>query len=96
MVRYRISFIVVVFFLITILEARGQGFRAGVIAGVSATQISGDQLGGFDKAGIVAGGSVSTILSPKFDLQMEILYFQKGAKKIQIPISRITLHTCFD
>ncbi len=67
--------------MITFFQARGQGFRAGVIAGVSATQISGDQLGGFDKAGVIAGGFVSTYLSPKFDVQMEILYFQKGSRK---------------
>ena len=58
-----------------------QTFRAGILTGVSATQISGDQLGGFDKAGLVGGGMVSTRLGKKFDLVMEILYFQKGSKK---------------
>ncbi len=58
-----------------------QSFRGGLIAGVSATQISGDQLGGFDKAGLVAGGMVSMNLGKKTDLAMEILYFQKGSKK---------------
>ena len=62
-----------------------QKFKAGVIAGVSATQISGDQLGGYNKAGIVVGGMVSTTLSKKFDFAMEILYFQKGSKKNSNP-----------
>jgi len=62
-----------------------QQFKAGLIAGVSATQMSGDQLGGYNKAGIVAGGMVSTMLSSKFDLAMEILYFQKGSKKNSNP-----------
>lgn len=64
-----------------LISASGQGFKAGLVAGISATQISGDQLGGFDKAGIAAGGFVSTYISPRFDAQMEILYFQKGSKK---------------
>jgi len=58
-----------------------QQFQAGVKAGVSGTQISGDQLAGFDKAGIVAGGYVGLELSRKFDLALEILYFQKGSRK---------------
>ena len=58
-----------------------QSFRAGVLTGVTASQISGDQLGGFDKAGLMAGGVVSLQLSKKFDLAMEILYIQKGSKK---------------
>ncbi len=65
--------------------ASAQQFRAGLTAGVSATQISGDQLSGFNKAGIVAGGFVSTTLSPKFDMAMSILYFQKGSKKNSDP-----------
>jgi hypothetical protein len=90
MVRYRISFIAIVFFLISILPARGQGFRAGIIAGISATQISGDDLGGFDKAGLVAGGMVSTNISKKLDLAMEITFFQKGSKKNADPKTEIT------
>jgi hypothetical protein len=67
------------FFSASLLHA--QQFHAGVKAGVSATQISGDQLSGFNKAGIVAGGFVGMELSDKFNLTMEILYFQKGSRK---------------
>jgi hypothetical protein len=58
-----------------------QQFRAGVTAGVAGTQISGDQLGGFDKAGLMIGGFVSTAISAKFDASMQILYIQKGSSK---------------
>ena len=68
------------FFLISV-SADAQRFKAGLRAGITGTQISGDQLGGFDKAGIVAGGMVSTTLSQKFDLGFEILYVQKGSRK---------------
>lgn len=63
------------------LHVNAQRFKAGLRAGITGTQISGDQLGGFDKAGIVAGGMVSTTLSQKFDLGFEILYIQKGSRK---------------
>lgn len=58
-----------------------QQFRAGLITGLTVTQISGDDLGGYDKPGLVAGGVVTMPLSKKFDLSMEILYFQKGSKR---------------
>src|SRR5689334_8356720 len=75
------SFLFFVCLLCFSFNSHAQRFKAGILAGLSATQISGDQLGGFDKAGIVAGGIVKTALSPKTDLAMEILYFQKGSKK---------------
>ncbi|MBL0340629.1 MAG: PorT family protein [Bacteroidetes bacterium] len=73
--------LLVVFFSLVGIQVNGQGFKAGIVAGLSTSQISGDQLSGFNKAGILAGGFVSTQLSPKFDMQMEILYIQKGSRK---------------
>ena len=35
----------------------GQNFKAGLIAGISTSQVSGDQLGGFNKLGIKFGAS---------------------------------------
>jgi hypothetical protein len=76
----RILFFVGLFSLAS-LNVSAQRFKAGLRAGIAGTQISGDQLGGFDKAGIVAGGLVNTSLSQKFDLAFEILYVQKGSRK---------------
>jgi hypothetical protein len=76
----KVIFSVITLFLFT-TSVHGQKFRAGVIAGITATQISGDNLGGFDKPGFAAGGMVSTPVSGKFDIAMEILFFQKGSKK---------------
>lgn len=77
----KLKLILAVLVSLTFVEVNGQGFRAGVIAGLSATQISGDNLGGYDKAGLIAGGMVSTELSRKLDLAMEIIFIQKGSKK---------------
>ncbi|MDQ3051737.1 MAG: PorT family protein [Bacteroidota bacterium] len=78
-----VTYFIIVFLLPLALPA--QQFKAGLIGGVSATQISGDRLAGYHKAGIVAGGVVSVEISRKFDLAMEILYFQKGSRKNSDP-----------
>ena len=77
----KIKHILIFFFFLYSFSSSAQQFKAGVLTGISATQISGDDLGGFDKPGFVAGGVVSTLLAKKFDIAMEILFFQKGSKK---------------
>jgi hypothetical protein len=70
---------VVLLFLIT-GSCLGQRFGGGAIAGLSATQVSGDNLGGFTKAGIGAGVFVYSKLSEKTSAQIELFYVQKGSK----------------
>ncbi len=68
-------------FLPSLLLAQRQ-FHAGIAAGISATQYDGDTYSGYDKLGLNGGGFVNTSIGEKWDLQFEILYFQKGAKKL--------------
>ena len=63
----------------------GQGFGAGFIAGVSTSQVSGDNLSGFNKAGLALGGLSSLQISEHSFLQAEILYIQKGSAKTARP-----------
>ena len=74
-----------VFFLATFLllmnHLRAQKFDAGILAGLSTSQVDGDDLSGFNKAGIKAGGFVSRKLGGKSALTFEIEYFQKGSRK---------------
>lgn len=63
------------------LSLNAQQFNAGLKGGLSATQISGDQLSGFDKPGIFAGTFVNLYLNAHTALQMEINFIQKGSKK---------------
>jgi len=58
-----------------------QNFRAGLIAGLSTTQVAGDQLSGFNKAGVMGGGFVNREFSEQTSLQMEIYFIQKGSRK---------------
>lgn len=71
------------FFLVLSLNFNSfsQEFKVGALAGVNASQVSGDGYGGFDKAGIIAGLYSNAYLSEKFDLQFEINYSEKGSRK---------------
>ena len=62
------------------LLSRGQNFHAGAFAGVSTSQISGDNLAGFDKAGLYVGAFVNMPSGEKWLLQLEITYIQKGSR----------------
>lgn len=70
-------------FLIAFIATKGysQDFNGGIKAGFSASQISGDQLSGFNKAGPVFGGWVNYFFSRKDAMQFEIYYTQKGSRK---------------
>jgi len=60
---------------------QSQGFKAGFIGGLSTSQVAGDELSGFNKAGIILGGFVNCPVSASSLAQMELLFFQKGSKK---------------
>ena len=47
--------------------------------GFSASQVSGDNLGGFNKAGIILGGFVSRKINTALQIQIEMMYIQKGS-----------------
>ena len=64
-------------FLISNLQA--QNFGGGVILGLSTSQVGGDDLGGFNKAGLLAGVFANKSISPLLSFQMEMTYIQKGS-----------------
>ncbi len=74
------KFTVLILFLIAGLSLKAQRFKAGLMAGVSTSQVSGDNLSGFDKAGVLIGGLVNTKFSDKFSSEMELIFIQKGSK----------------
>jgi hypothetical protein len=77
--RKKIFFICLFTFSLQFLHA--QNFHAGVIGGISTTQVAGDQLSGFNKLGIIAGGFVNKSFTDKTGMQMEIIFIQKGSRK---------------
>lgn len=62
------------------VPCQAQKFVAGLVGGITATQVSGDNLAGFNKPGLGIGGLLSAKLSEKFSAQFELLYMQKGSK----------------
>ena len=68
-----------VFGLSTSLYA--QSFNAGILAGINASQVSGDNYAGFNKAGILIGLYSNIDVSEKVNLQFEINYSEKGSRK---------------
>jgi len=68
-------------FALNISWATAQDFRAGLLGGMTTSQISGDNLEGYDKLGFRIGAYVSRSIKEKVDLKMEIQYIQKGSKR---------------
>lgn len=77
-----------IFFLLLLFLpfiSSAQKFKAGLSAGISATQVSGDDLAGYNKAGVIFGAFTKRILSEKTAVEMEIIYIQKGSRKAARP-----------
>ena len=75
----KIFFICLFIFSNQLLHA--QNFKAGVIGGIATTQVAGDQLAGFNKVGVIAGGFVNKSFGSKTGVQMEVIFIQKGSRK---------------
>ena len=62
------------------LTLHAQRFHGGIMGGLAATQLDGDNLGGYNKPGVRVGGWVNTRVWPNTILQLELEYIQKGSK----------------
>lgn len=58
-----------------------QRFSAELTAGAVGSQVSGDELGGFNKGGFAGGIGVRTRLKDHWSLGFRIMYIQKGSRK---------------
>lgn len=76
--------LIILFTMIPLLGL-GQGFGGGLFAGISATQMFGDDIGGFNKAGIYGGAFTDYRLRPKSTLQLELSFLQRGSKQTPTP-----------
>lgn len=61
------------------LQAQEQRFKAGVLVGLNASQIRGDDVGGYNRLGVQAGLRAVAIIGEKYDLNIEMLYSQRGS-----------------
>jgi len=61
------------------LNIKGQNFGGGFIIGLSSSQVGGDNLAGFHKAGLLIGIFANKNISEYLNFQMEMTYTQKGS-----------------
>ena len=71
---------ILIFILNLSFLSQAQDFKGGVILGLSTSQLSGDHLEGFNKAGLILGAFTSRVFSEKISGKMELIYIQKGSK----------------
>ncbi|MBU8893252.1 MAG: PorT family protein [Bacteroidales bacterium] len=57
-----------------------QTFGGGAMAGLSTSQLDGDNWGGYAKAGLTFGIYTNTKINKYIDAQLELRYVQKGSK----------------
>ncbi len=76
-----IRLILTIFSALVIFTSNAQEFKAGLHVGMTATQVDGDSLEGFNKAGLLGGLFVSRQLSDHTALHFELMYIQKGSRK---------------
>ncbi len=71
--------LILLFFLT--VEATAQRFGGGAYGGISTSQVSGDDIGGFHKVGGWAGLFTDFRFTPRSTLQLELSFIQKGSKQ---------------
>jgi len=71
----------IILVLFCVVPAASQTFRAGFSGGLVASQVSGDNSGGFNKPGVFGGPWGSFMVNEVWQFRMEILYFQKGSRE---------------
>jgi len=67
-------------FSILFIPAQAQQFEGGLLAGGVSSQVAGDNISGFHKAGLSFGGFVRLELNAQSGLQMELFFVQKGSR----------------
>ena len=62
-------------------KSQGQNkFKAAAVAGLTAAQLGGDSISGYDKMGFTFGGHLRYDIGSKLDINMELLFTQRGSR----------------
>jgi hypothetical protein len=76
---HKVIYCISILFIFNHTKTVAQTFDAGFFAGITASQISGDELAGFHQPGIHFGAEVSTELN-SFELGFGLAFNQKGSR----------------
>lgn len=74
-----------VVYTLQISAQESQKIQIGLTAGVNTSDVVGDGLGGFRKIGITAGVFAFKPISEKGNLEIQLLFFQKGSQQLPRP-----------
>jgi len=66
------------------ISIHAQNFGGGIILGLSTSQVGGDNLAGFNKAGLLAGAFANIPISELLSGQMEMTFIHKGSNNPNI------------
>lgn len=78
---YKLLYLPLGFILLVTLPLSAQNFNGGMFGGLSASEVSGDNISGPNKLGFNIGLYTGYNLNDNTSLQMEMMYIQKGSKK---------------
>ncbi|MAZ93404.1 MAG: hypothetical protein CMF58_03220 [Lentimicrobiaceae bacterium] len=81
MIKYLTITLFSLFILCTNSSVYSQIIKGKAILGINLTQIEGDEVNGFKKPGIQIGAGALIPFKKKWDVSMEVLFNQKGAKE---------------
>lgn len=79
------SLFLLIFLFPTVVLFGQKRFESAVFIGGVASQVEGDNLGGFDKPGLSGGFSIQYPLKRGLSFAFDLSYIQKGSRKVQDP-----------
>lgn len=72
----------ILLFVVLVFATFAQRFEGGIVGGLNATQVDGDNYSGYHKPGVAIGGYVQTDISRTVFAGMELKLMQKGSRNI--------------
>ena len=76
------NLIIVILLLAVNCTLNAQKFSNGIHLGINGSQVNGDDMGGFNKGGLLAGIFVEYRHKPKITWSFELNYTEKGSRRI--------------
>ena len=76
--------IISILLLFYAISSSSQNFAGGIVGGTATSQVSGDELSGFNKAGVYLGVFTEYPLSNITNVKMEMNYIQKGSNNSEM------------
>lgn len=86
---FLIIIFILLFFSTSVSLAQNKGFQGGLLIGAVASQVDGDKLEGYHKAGFQGGLYMTNKLNKNFGFTIEMKYIQKGSRTTSAPADTI-------